>query len=143
MLATQQLTEWGWPSSCTASESAALVVVELAANAVTHGRVKGRCFRLTLAVDAPDTLRIEVADPRDDRPLQPRTPALTAEYGRGLLLVDALATPRGRAGDRLGQRPVPAVRQDRLGMSPTALTADARHSPSVPVRADPAAGRQW
>ncbi|MFG2935046.1 ATP-binding protein [Streptomyces sp. NPDC048282] len=98
LLATQQLTEWGWPASCTASESAALVVAELAANAVTHGRVRGRCFRLSLAVDAPDTLRVEVADPRGDRPPRPRTAAvadLTAESGRGLLLVDALATRWG------------------------------------------------
>ncbi|MFI2199700.1 ATP-binding protein [Streptomyces sp. NPDC020192] len=97
LLATQQLTDWGWPASCTASESAALVVGELAANAVTHGRVRGRCFRLTLAVDAPDTLRIEVADPRGDRPLQPRTPTPTAESGRGLLVVDALASGWGSA----------------------------------------------
>ncbi|WP_333492496.1 ATP-binding protein [Streptomyces camelliae] len=38
-----------------------------------------------------------MADPRGDRPLQPRTPAPTAESGRGLLLVDALAADWGSA----------------------------------------------
>ncbi|MEU1516879.1 ATP-binding protein [Streptomyces sp. NPDC005811] len=102
LLTTNQLKEWGWPPSCTASESAALVVAELAANAVTHARVRGRSFRLSLTIDAPDTLRVEVADPRGDRPPQPRTANaaafdLTAESGRGLLLVTALATTWGTA----------------------------------------------
>jgi anti-sigma regulatory factor (Ser/Thr protein kinase) len=105
LLTVHQLTEWGWPPSCPAGESAALVVAELAANAVTHARVRGRCFRLTLAIDAPDTLhtlRIEVADPRGDRLPQPRidtavTPDPTAESGRGLLLVEAVATRWGTA----------------------------------------------
>ena len=92
LLAVQQLDEWGWPPSCTVSESAALIVAELAANAVTHGRVQGRGFRLTLTVEASDTLRVEVVDPRGDRrPLARRTPSPTDETGRGLLLVDALA----------------------------------------------------
>jgi anti-sigma regulatory factor (Ser/Thr protein kinase) len=98
LLTVQQLAEWGWPPSCTPSETAALVVAELAANAVTHGRVRGRCFRLRLVVVAPDTLRVEVADPRGDRRPQPRTttaPDLEAESGHGLLLVDALATRWG------------------------------------------------
>jgi anti-sigma regulatory factor (Ser/Thr protein kinase) len=99
LLAVQQLAEWGWPPSCTASESAALVVAELAANAVTHGRVRGRCFRLGLVVEAPGTLRVEVADPCGDRRPEPRTttapdPELD-ESGRGLVLVDALATRWG------------------------------------------------
>jgi len=74
------------------------VVAELAANAVTHGRMRGRCFRLALTVDAPDTLRVEVADPRGDRLPQPRSgdlPDSVAESGRGLLLVEALAVPWG------------------------------------------------
>jgi anti-sigma regulatory factor (Ser/Thr protein kinase) len=103
LLTTHQLTEWGWPPSCTASDSAALVVAELAANAVIHGRVSGRCFRLTLVIDTRDALRVEVADPRADRPPQPRTTTtattldLTAEAGRGLLLVDSLAIRWGTA----------------------------------------------
>ncbi|MGW1022869.1 ATP-binding protein [Streptomyces sp. NPDC002577] len=98
LLAVQQLGEWGWPPSCAVSESAALVVGELAANAVAHGRVKGRGFRLTLTVEASDTLRIDVADPRGDRrPLVRRTASPTDETGRGLLIVDALAARWGSA----------------------------------------------
>ncbi|MFF0434621.1 ATP-binding protein [Streptomyces sp. NPDC004327] len=103
LLAVHQLTAWGWPPACATAESAALVVAELAANAVTHGRIRGRGFRLTLAVTETDagTLRIEVTDPRGDRtpqlpPLGP-PPAPLAETGRGLLLVDALATRWGAA----------------------------------------------
>jgi anti-sigma regulatory factor (Ser/Thr protein kinase) len=92
LLAVQQLEQWGWPSGCAVSESAALVVAELAANAVTHGHVQGRGFRLTIDVEAPDILRIEVVDSRGDRPpLARRTASTTDEAGRGLLIVDALA----------------------------------------------------
>ncbi|WP_344322583.1 ATP-binding protein [Streptomyces macrosporus] len=95
LLAAQQLAEWGWPPSCTARESAAVVVAEPAANAVTHGRVKDRCFRLGLVVEAPNTLRVEVADPRGERRPQPRTTTVPGpdpdESGRGPVLVDALA----------------------------------------------------
>ncbi|MBA4866892.1 ATP-binding protein [Streptomyces sp. PSKA54] len=98
LLAVQQLGEWGWPPSSAVSESTALVVGELAANAVAHGRVKGRGFRLTLTVEASGTLRIEVTDPRGDRrPLVRRTASPTDETGRGLLLVDALAARWGSA----------------------------------------------
>ncbi|WP_129309444.1 ATP-binding protein [Streptomyces sp. L2] len=97
LLTAHQLVEWGRPASSTPVESALLVVAELAANAVTHGRVRGRCFRLSLTLDTPRTLRVEVADPRGDRPPRPRDTAPTAESGRGLLLVDTLATRWGTA----------------------------------------------
>ncbi|MBL3671256.1 ATP-binding protein [Streptomyces sp. M2CJ-2] len=78
------------------TERAELVVAELAANAVLHGRVPGRCFRLTLALDpSAGHLRIEVSDARGD--LGPRSlPAGTepdplSTTGRGLTLVTALA----------------------------------------------------
>ncbi|MFE1457466.1 ATP-binding protein [Streptomyces sp. NPDC058735] len=99
LLAVQQLDAWGWPPACAVSESAALVVAELSANAVTHGRAQGRGFRLTLTVETPDadTLRVEVTDARGDRAPRPRTtaPDPTAESGRGLLLVEALTTRWG------------------------------------------------
>jgi anti-sigma regulatory factor (Ser/Thr protein kinase) len=96
LLAVSQLGEWGWPPSCEVSESAALVVAELAANAVSHGHVGGRAFRLALTVEASGTLRIEVADPRGDRrPLARRTASATDETGRGLLIVDALTARWG------------------------------------------------
>ncbi|AYL35820.1 ATP-binding protein [Streptomyces fungicidicus] len=99
LLTVQQLDAWGWPPACAVSESAALVVAELSANAVTHGRAQGRGFRLTLTVETPDadTLRVEVTDARGDRAPRPRTTAAdpAAESGRGLLLVKALTTRWG------------------------------------------------
>ncbi|MEU3849726.1 ATP-binding protein [Streptomyces sp. NPDC029554] len=84
LLVVEQLRSWGLPS-----DRAAQVVAELSANAVTHGRVPGRDFRLLLSV-VGGTLRIEVTDTRDDRHPAPRCPSPDAESGRGLLLVDAL-----------------------------------------------------
>ena len=92
LLATEQLREWGAPF-----EAAAHIVAELAANAVTHGRVPGRDFRLrlTLRSAAYETIRIEVTDTRGDLSPEPRAPDAEAETGRGLLLVEALATRWG------------------------------------------------
>jgi anti-sigma regulatory factor (Ser/Thr protein kinase) len=62
-LTVHQLHEWGVPYGSAPSDAAAAIVAELAANAVTHGRVPGRDFELHLAL-LPDTLRIEVCDTR-------------------------------------------------------------------------------
>lgn len=90
LLAVEQLRGWGLPLV-----EPAHIVAELAANAVTHGRVPGRDFRLALTV-TPETLWIEVTDARGDRIPEIR------DAGRGLVLVEALA-------DRWGVRegPVP------------------------------------
>ncbi|MFF2944146.1 ATP-binding protein [Streptomyces niveus] len=116
LLAVNQFEAWGWPHRTETSQTAALLVAELASNAVFHGRVQGRDFRLHLTVDdaldhmrASAVLRIEVTDPRGEYLPQPHEPgssvnapeAVTdAEGGRGLLLVQALAT-------RLGVRSYP------------------------------------
>ncbi|MFI0086981.1 ATP-binding protein [Streptomyces bobili] len=112
-LAAEQLDTWGWPYATDANGTAALLVGELAANAVRHGRERDRDFRLRLTLypaDAtrrsdmrrPDTLRIEVTDARPgDRPPAAgslRPPAPDAESGRGLLLVEALSTHWGTTG---------------------------------------------
>lgn len=78
------------------TERAELVVAELTANAVLHGRVPGRCFRLTLAFDpAAGRLHVEVTDARGDfapRLLPADTgPDALRTGGRGLALVAALA----------------------------------------------------
>ncbi|MEU0893049.1 ATP-binding protein [Streptomyces massasporeus] len=87
LLAERQLDEWG-----EAYEAAAQVVAELASNAVLHGRVPGRDFRLTLRLRADRTLRIEVTDARGDRmPRLPGPVAQDAAGGRGLLIVSACA----------------------------------------------------
>ncbi|MET7286319.1 ATP-binding protein [Streptomyces sp. NPDC005573] len=98
LLATEQLRSWELPL-----DPARLVVAELAANAVLHGRVAGRGFRLTLRLDPPSVLRIEVADTRGDRLPVPAPPVEEpGESGYGLLMVGELAD---RWGVRCG--PVP------------------------------------
>ncbi|MFI2644796.1 ATP-binding protein [Streptomyces sp. NPDC018610] len=95
-LTLHQLDAWGLPYDSEASDTAALLIAELAANAVTHGRVPGRDFEV--AVDLlGGTLRIEVSDTRTElRPSAPGTPRPTprplTETGRGMLLVEALAS---------------------------------------------------
>ncbi|MBA2946503.1 ATP-binding protein [Streptomyces himalayensis] len=101
LLATEQLRTWEAPPGIT--ERAEQIVAELGANAVLHGQVRGRDFRLALALDtATGTLRIEVTDARGGHlpaaPLADR--AEDVESGRGLLVVAMLA-------DRWGTRPFP------------------------------------
>ncbi|MHB9752927.1 ATP-binding protein [Streptomyces sp. BYX5S] len=98
LLAVEQLRTWGL---AYVLDDAAHIVAELAANAVTHGRLPGRDFRLVLYV-AGDALRIEVSDARGDRLPQP-VPGV-GESGRGLLLVSAVA-------DRWGVETGPAPRK--------------------------------
>lgn len=91
LLTERQLDEWGVPF-----EEAAQVVAELASNAVLHGRVTGRDFRLGLVLYDDGTLRIEVTDPRGDRvPRIPAPAAADAESGRGLHIVAAYAARWG------------------------------------------------
>ncbi|WP_327730235.1 ATP-binding protein [Streptomyces sp. NBC_00487] len=94
-LSLVQLHIWDIPHGSSLSDTAAVIVAELAANAVTHGRVPGRDFELRLA-HAPDRfLHIEVSDTRTEcRPPHPEDlgcPAALDTSGRGLVLVDALA----------------------------------------------------
>ncbi|MFF1416259.1 ATP-binding protein [Streptomyces sp. NPDC058280] len=93
-LALHRLHGWDIPYGSEASDTAALLVAELAANAVTHGRVAGRDFELLLSL-TPYTLRIDVSDTRGERrPPEPgelTAPPPVADGGRGLLLVEALA----------------------------------------------------
>ena len=92
------MEEWGYPPESDASCTVALVVGELAANAVQHGRVPGRDFGLRLALDAAAGLvRIEVADAASAkrRPVTLPSSYPEGESGRGLLLVDALAVRWG------------------------------------------------
>lgn len=97
LLTERQLDDWGQPF-----EGAAQVVAELASNAVLHGRVPGRDFRLGLKLHADRTLRIEVTDARGDRIPQVRDAVGgEAESGRGLLIVAAYA-------DRWGVDEAPA-----------------------------------
>lgn len=102
-LAVQQLDEWGIPYATHVSDTVALLVAELAANAVLHGRVPGRDFELRLVYEhETGVVRVEVADTHQGRP-EP-SPAPTDAYadgGRGLQLVAAIATRWG-VSDRTG-----------------------------------------
>ncbi|MGW9136683.1 ATP-binding protein [Streptomyces sp. NPDC055681] len=76
LLAVTEMRTWGAPQDLT--ERAELVVAELAANAVLHGLVPGRCFRLTLVFDpAAGRLRVEVTDARGE--VYPQPPPADAE----------------------------------------------------------------
>lgn len=93
-LTAMQLAEWGYPDDTEVNGTAQQLVAELAANAVTHGRVPGRDFELRLLLLPGGTLRIEVSDARADRRLRYVTDP-DAEGGRGLLLVTLLARTWG------------------------------------------------
>ncbi|MER5517234.1 ATP-binding protein [Streptomyces sp. NPDC002763] len=94
LLTERQLDDWGVPFA----EAATQVVAELASNAVLHGRVAGRDFRLGLRLHADRTLRIEVTDARGDRvPCVHDPVSADAESGRGLLIVGAYADRWGTA----------------------------------------------
>ncbi|WP_086824996.1 ATP-binding protein [Streptomyces sp. NRRL B-24572] len=94
LLCLTQLRSWGAPQDLT--ERAEYVVAELATNAVLHGRLPGRSFRLSLAYDpSPGRLRVDVTDACGNRWPFPRpvsaAPERLHDGGRGLALVAALA----------------------------------------------------
>ncbi|WP_309144318.1 ATP-binding protein [Streptomyces sp. BR123] len=91
LLAVEQLRAWG-----LRFDTAEQVLTELISNAVSHGRVPGRDFRLGLSVDGARTLRIELTDTRADRLPDPQA------GGRGLAVVAELAD---RWGVELGPAP--------------------------------------
>ncbi|BCL26802.1 ATP-binding protein [Streptomyces aurantiacus] len=95
-LVANRMDVWGFAYDSEASEAVTLVVAELAANAVQHGRVRGRDFRVRLILrdghgyGGGDVVRVEVSDGRTERLPVLREPG-DGEGGRGLLLVAALA----------------------------------------------------
>ncbi|MEU0070829.1 ATP-binding protein [Streptomyces sp. NPDC006332] len=97
-LAVRCMEEWGHAPESDASCAVALVVGELAANAVQHGRVPGHDFRLSLSLEEPlDLVRIEVADAATAKhpPTAPPSSCPEGESGRGLFLVDVLSVRWG------------------------------------------------
>ncbi|MFE9772251.1 ATP-binding protein [Streptomyces sp. NPDC005931] len=104
-LTAHQLDAWGFPHGSEPNDTAQHVVGELAANAVTHGRVPGRDFEIRLRLLLPDaTLRIEVSDARGDRlPVPGDVGDTYGEGGRGLRLVAALSRAWGVADRDVGK----------------------------------------
>ncbi|MGW3206554.1 ATP-binding protein [Streptomyces sp. NPDC001135] len=103
-LTAHQLATWGYPHDSDPNCTAQLLVAELAANAVTHGRVPGRDFELRLRLlPGRDTLRIEVSDARGDKELRFLADGPEHEHGRGLVVVLVLSTRWGVAPRTVGK----------------------------------------
>ncbi|MFH9264267.1 ATP-binding protein [Streptomyces sp. NPDC017546] len=89
--AARLVLQWGHPAL---AGDAALLVSELATNALLHGAIRGRLFRVRLTLTAT-ALRIAVSDPRGERLPSLRRPDADDCYGRGLLIVARLADDWG------------------------------------------------
>ncbi|MFD7705793.1 ATP-binding protein [Streptomyces sp. NPDC059786] len=81
------LTEWGHPRLAPDS---ALLVSELGGNAVLHGCVRGRLFRVEIGL-TERAARIVVSDPKGETLPCPRVAADDEMFGRGLLIVREVA----------------------------------------------------
>jgi len=101
-LAVQQLDAWGVPYGCELSDDVAVVVAELAANAVLHGHVTGRDFELRVLPEAGG-FRVEVSDARGERRPELCAGGPGGEGGHGLRLVAALAAEWGVAERVVGK----------------------------------------
>ncbi|MBU7596827.1 ATP-binding protein [Streptomyces sp. P38-E01] len=89
--AARLVAEWGHPGI---AGDFALVVGELACNAVLHGCVPRRHFRVHLKLTRL-VVRAEVTDPRGERLPRRRQAADDEMFGRGMVIVDALASRWG------------------------------------------------
>lgn len=87
------LTEWGHPELAAHT---ALLVSELGGNAVLHGCVRDRLFRVELTL-TESAVRISVSDPRGESRPSLREANSDDMFGRGLLIV-------GQVADRWGVR---------------------------------------
>ncbi|MEU9037767.1 ATP-binding protein [Streptomyces sp. NPDC048352] len=95
-LALVQLHAWGVPHGSRDADDVGLVIAELAANAVTHGRVQGRDFELRVT-RLGEVVRVEVSDGRGDR--RPRVRA----GGYGMPILGAVAAAWGVADRVVGK----------------------------------------
>ncbi|MFC4501355.1 MULTISPECIES: ATP-binding protein [Streptomyces] len=83
----QLAADWGHPH---AAGDAALIASELCTNALLHGCLRNRLFRVETSLSGT-ALRIAVTDPRGERLPDPRPADRDDQFGRGLLIVDTLA----------------------------------------------------
>ncbi|WP_030612765.1 ATP-binding protein [Streptomyces sclerotialus] len=84
------------------ADTVVLVVSELAANAVRHGRVPGRLFEVRIGLDGEKEITVEVSDAGETYPVLGEADA-EAETGRGLVLVAALAAAWGVRDRQIGK----------------------------------------
>ncbi|MGJ5896666.1 ATP-binding protein [Streptomyces niveiscabiei] len=95
----------GIPVDDDFADELTLVVDELVTNAVTHGRVPGttgRQVRLTVSRDG-DLFRVEVRDTQSDRMPELQKAGDDEDRGRGLALVDSLASTWGVVSEVIGK----------------------------------------
>ncbi|MQY32728.1 hypothetical protein SRB17_06820 [Streptomyces sp. RB17] len=85
--AQRLLTEWGYPELAA---DAAQLVSELGGNAVLHGCLRERLFRVELTL-MERVLRISLSDPRGELRPHLREAAADDMFGRGLLIVREVA----------------------------------------------------
>ncbi|MBB0243094.1 hypothetical protein FNQ90_02950 [Streptomyces alkaliphilus] len=97
--ATRLAIEWGHPDP---APTVALVAGELAANAVLHGCSRQRPFGVRVVLHGA-ALRVEVSDGRADRLPFRRSAGPQETFGRGLLLVEAVADRWGVTVDAGGK----------------------------------------
>ncbi|MFF1678300.1 ATP-binding protein [Streptomyces sp. NPDC058256] len=80
-------TEWGHPG---AAGDAALLASELCTNALLHGCLRDRLFRVETSLTGK-VLRVAVTDPKGERLPEARAAEDGEQFGRGLLIVGLLA----------------------------------------------------
>ena len=78
---------WGVPGLAA---DAALLAGELCTNALLHGCLRDRLFRVETSL-RDTALRVAVTDPRGERLPEARVAGEDEQFGRGLLIVRALA----------------------------------------------------
>ncbi|MFE7116201.1 ATP-binding protein [Streptomyces sp. NPDC057654] len=92
--------EWGYKA---VAGDAALLASELITNALLHGCLRERLFRVELFLSG-SVLRVAVTDPKGER--HPRTRVAdpySDQFGRGLLIVRTLANRWGVEGRTVGK----------------------------------------
>lgn len=89
--AARLVGEWG---KGQLADTTCLLVSELATNAIQHGAVRGRFFRVRITLTGA-ALRIAVTDARGERLPCEGAPAPDDTHGRGLLLVRTLSARWG------------------------------------------------
>lgn len=131
-LVAHRLHEWGLPYGGDPHDALTLITGELCANAIRHGHVPGRDFRVRLTANAT-TARVEVRDPRPEALPSSAIRSLDLcaddtsipESGRGLLLVVGIAT-------RWGWYSEPG-RRGKTVWAELRLDADAERAASTPL----------